>query len=302
MTDVPLATCGVGGLLGWSDLVHGYFELGAASQPRQLRIVPDGGVDLLFSVGECPIARGVGESSAVGLLTRAIEVSFPPGASVFGVTLSPHAARAVLGVPLSHLRDQAVDLTDLCGTEARTLRETLRAAPDRGAREGCIEAFLVRRLAAAQSPDAAVGAAIALIGDHGGQMSMRAVSQRAGISERQLERLFSQHAGISPKHFSRIARLQAALAHLARAKRTPRSWGRVAYDFGFADQSHLIREFRALTGLTPSAYLANGPASGVFNTALGDRAGACRIPSIRGSERALPMGDDGHRAPRSRTD
>jgi AraC-like DNA-binding protein len=254
-----------------SSVVHGTFELAPAARPRRLRIVPDGDVDLLFSLNELPIAGAVSESAAVGLLTRAIEVTLTPEASVFGVTLSPHAARAVLAVPLSQLRNQVVDLTELLGRDARALRERIREAPDRTARARCVEAFLQRRLAVVQAPDSAIGSAIDIIGEHGGRLAMRAVSERIGLSERQLERLFAQHAGVSPKRFSRIARVQAALAHLACAQRVP-NWGRLARDLGFADQPHMIREFRAITGLTPRSYVDGGRVSALFNTTLGHRA------------------------------
>jgi AraC-like DNA-binding protein len=54
--------------------------------------------------------------------------------------------------------------------------------------------------------------------------------------------------------------MQRAVEGIAHAHResngagTTASWATFARDCGYADQAHLIREFRALTGLTPRTY------------------------------------------------
>ena len=78
-----------------------------------------------------------------------------------------------------------------------------------------------------------------------------------GLSERQLERLFDERVGYGPKTFARVVRLQRAVESIARPagpRGTTASWATFARDCGYADQAHLIREFRALTGVTPRVY------------------------------------------------
>jgi transcriptional regulator GlxA family with amidase domain len=83
-----------------------------------------------------------------------------------------------------------------------------------------------------------------------GRRAIRAVADELGISERHLERLFLERVGTRPKLFARVLRVQRAIA-LLESRREPAA----TLVAGFADEPHLVREFRALTGLTPRKLL-----------------------------------------------
>ena len=70
------------------------------------------------------------------------------------------------------------------------------------------------------------------------------------------DRAFEARVGLTPKRFARLLRFQRVIAHAARGRA---DWARVAADCGYYDQSHLVHEFRALSGLTPSAYAPRSP-------------------------------------------
>jgi AraC-like DNA-binding protein len=84
---------------------------------------------------------------------------------------------------------------------------------------------------------------------------MRTVSEcaaEAGLSEGHFRRRFAQRHGYSPKTYQRIVRVDRLIRRLHE-----RPWEEdpgPAHDDGFADQAHAIREFRAVTGLTPGEY------------------------------------------------
>jgi transcriptional regulator GlxA family with amidase domain len=96
----------------------------------------------------------------------------------------------------------------------------------------------------------------------GGELPIPAVAAKAGVGERQLERLFDERVGYGPKMFSRVVRLERSTRAIegSRAQGSIASWARLAADCGYADQAHLIREFRALTGVTPAAYASGATA------------------------------------------
>jgi AraC-like DNA-binding protein len=80
-------------------------------------------------------------------------------------------------------------------------------------------------------------------------MTVDAMARAAGVSRQYLAREFRERIGIGPKLYSRLARFQSGLAYAgARAKV---DWARVALEMGYADQSHMIAEFRLFSGLTP---------------------------------------------------
>ena len=82
--------------------------------------------------------------------------------------------------------------------------------------------------------------------------SVRELARRLGRSVRTLQRVFAEDVGLSPKTLLRITRIQRALA-LARAS-TPLRWSAIAVRAGYHDQSHFVRDFRALVGCAPSEF------------------------------------------------
>jgi transcriptional regulator GlxA family with amidase domain len=64
---------------------------------------------------------------------------------------------------------------------------------------------------------------------------------------------FNTEVGIGPKALARMVRFNRALA-LAKAAATP-DWAGIAVECGYADQAHLVREFRGFAGSSPTALL-----------------------------------------------
>lgn len=78
---------------------------------------------------------------------------------------------------------------------------------------------------------------------------MAAAADALGYSPRQLQRRALPVFGYGPQHLGRVLRLGRAVARADRG----RGWAEAAGHAGFADQAHLARDVRALTGLTPTA-------------------------------------------------
>jgi AraC-like DNA-binding protein len=81
--------------------------------------------------------------------------------------------------------------------------------------------------------------------------TMEVIASRYNITPRYLQKLFLQYTGIPPKLYGKINRFQQSLRLISNKENTLTS---IAYDCGYFDQSHFIREFKSFTGLTPSAY------------------------------------------------
>jgi AraC-like DNA-binding protein len=211
------------------------------------RVLPDGCMDLLFSLGFRSGAAPCGR--VIGTMTRAIVAAPSPGAAFLGVRFRPGAAAAFLGVGAREARDTAFVFRDVWGAVAREIEEKLAETRDLGQARAVLEQELAGRLTHARAPDRRVNVAVAAIGDTMGAVPVRALAARVGVGERQLERLFEELVGVGPKAFARVVRMQALVKAVDPARPTP--WSRVASGLGYADQAHLVREVRALTGLTP---------------------------------------------------
>lgn len=75
------------------------------------------------------------------------------------------------------------------------------------------------------------------------------LSDTTHLSQRQIERHFKNWLGMTPKHYQRILRLKKAVYYLRAHKNA--SLADVASLFGFSDQAHMTREFRAIARITP---------------------------------------------------
>ena len=76
------------------------------------------------------------------------------------------------------------------------------------------------------------------------------------VTERTFQRMFEKNIGVSPNQFRKIHQFNRAFRQLN--KRQFQNLSDVAYDGGYADQSHYIRSFKEFTNLTPNEYLNFG--------------------------------------------
>jgi AraC-like DNA-binding protein len=152
-------------------------------------------------------------------------------------------------VPLSEARDSLVDIDQFWGDDAAVVRERLLDAPAPAVRLRVLEQILLERLLRREPTDRAIPFAAALL-ERG--ISVSEVSARVGLLPRTLVRRFRAYVGLSPKRFARVRRLQRVVGSI----RDPRDvdWPALAARFGYADQAHLVHDFRELTGITPTAY------------------------------------------------
>jgi len=125
--------------------------------------------------------------------------------------------------------------------------------------------FLGKRLKLLEEPRK-VQAAAKLLYQTKGQARIHEVADACGLSVRQLQRQFDQQTRVAPKTLARTIRFEAVrerLMHEPDANLTD-----LAYELGYADQAHFIKDFKALTGKTPGEFAASMRA---FQAVLRDR-------------------------------
>lgn len=215
--------------------------------PREQRVLPDGCIDLVWMHGEVHVA---------GPDTAAYVVSLDAGQALAGLRFLPGAAPAVLGMPAAVLRDQRVPLREIWPGSA--LAERVAAAPD--------PAAALAEAVAPAGADAAAGASavrvdpalrVVLARLRAG-CGVAATADALGWTERTLHRRCRDAFGYGPAVLRRILRFRAALRLAEQG--TP--FAAVAARAGYADQSHLAREVRALADVPLGRLVAAQPGSG----------------------------------------
>jgi AraC-like DNA-binding protein len=197
-----------------------------------LRVLPDACTDIVWRPGTGAMIAGP-DSEAWASRTR-------PGELIVGARLLPGAGGPAFGIPLAELRNARVPV-DALGLDPR---EDLSGALDPEAAPATLAGIALRRVAQAP-PDPAVQAAAIRLLDPAQRVDQ--LASALGFSERQLQRRFLAAVGYGPKMLQRVLRLRRFLA----TNSFHGGLAAAAVGAGYADQAHLTRECRALTGLTP---------------------------------------------------
>lgn len=163
-----------------------------------------------------------------------------------GVTLYPHTLKSVFGFNAAELTDSCMDLHLL----STSLPEQLLNAGSVHKQIELLSGYLLSLLKKHETRvDAVTHYALNRITASKGSIALKELQQHMRLTERSFERKFNQHVGVSPKLFAKICRFQASLQQLRNNRYAKLS--DIAFDNGYADQSHFIRIFREFAGVSP---------------------------------------------------
>ena len=195
------------------------------------------------------------ESIFTGIFERAALWSIPGDSELFGIRLYPEAAMKLFPVPLTGFRNTCLDTDCAESPFIRHLIRQIREAETVSRRLFITENLFHEYLTNRRPAEEPLGAALDLLRSES-RISIKEISDRLSIGERQLQRIFRSQLGIGPKNYSRLIRLYRAhnLGLLNRG-----TLGVLALDLGYTDSAHFCRDFKEYFGLTPSEYFSNTP-------------------------------------------
>jgi AraC-like DNA-binding protein len=238
---------------------------GSASYARH-RSLPNGELWAMFNLG--PPQRLVGRRGKdCAVVYRRAHVSGLQDAALTFESVAGHPRVACIrflprgawsffgGLPLHMLANDVFDLEAVLGPHAGLagLEDRMATCPHLGAALAVLERWLVARIADGPAVHPVAGRALERLSATGGEVPVGRLARELDVSARYLNALFQREVGASPKTVARVVRLGRVLDALSGGGG---DFVRVALDCGYYDQAHLNREFRALTGLTPTEYLA----------------------------------------------
>jgi AraC-like DNA-binding protein len=175
-----------------------------------------------------------------------------PWAPATVARLAPLGAYKLLGPALSEISGTyLVALEDIVGADARRLSEQVQSARTWDERGRLLDDFLLDRATSGPQPSPEVTRAWHLLVRSGGKSTISGLARQVGWSHKHLITRFKQQVGVAPHTAARLLRLSTVWRHLDHEQ----TWARIAAESGYADQAHLIREFRHFTGTTPAALI-----------------------------------------------
>lgn len=165
----------------------------------------------------------------------------------FSARLQPAAAGQLFDLDPVGLVDTFVPLSLPGG-----LLEELGAAPDWAAMARLVNGWLLSLRSGRGCNDPVAREAVRLR-QLRGAVPIQELADSSGLSLRHFQRRFRKLTGLNPKHYARICRIGHAVHRKELEPGAP--WTALAHEAGYADQSHFIRDFKALTGTLPRDFL-----------------------------------------------
>ncbi|WP_240232326.1 helix-turn-helix domain-containing protein [Devosia lacusdianchii] len=191
-----------------------------------------------------------------GVTTSRYTYTVSGSASVVGIMFRPGGFRPFLGHAVAELVDRTIEAETLFPRADAAWRQALLATNDPTAMLDMVEALLAGDgLPEIDGNVATASRIVSQIQQDRSIVSVGALAERSGLSERTLQHLFQNHVGVRAKWVIRLYRLTEA-ARLATEETDP-NWTRIAHELGYTDQAHFSNDFRNVVGRSPVDYMRN---------------------------------------------
>lgn len=218
------------------------------------KVFPDGCVDIIFSLGSSlsnsrltPFSPNI-----IGTMTTYIEDYYLGEVDMIGIRFSPGCFTVFTKTPINEFTDKTVDLSLIESLFEEEFYDTLPYLDTITDRIQYFDSYFINLLNKLYQTENRIIYAVELIRKTHGQMLLQTVAQESCLSLRHLERKFKETIGISPRIFSNITRFKSTISYIKHNPNT--SVTDSALMFGYYDKSHLIKEFRKLSGKIPSFF------------------------------------------------
>jgi len=229
---------------------------------QKLRLFSDGNTGIVFSlknklisdINNLNVKKYLPTSFLYGQLNGFKDIYSDSEITLIIVVFQPNGIHQMLGIAANEFQDSIIPIEDILGQKASVLQEKLSEKNNQERIEllnQFLSALIFKKPTSNQS---IINSSLDFIMASKGHFSVKQLVEHTGYTERHLERKFKECIGLNPKKFGNVIRLHHFLK-LLKNKSDDTNLTTICYDAGFSDQSHLIKEFRKHTGISPKEYL-----------------------------------------------
>jgi len=192
-----------------------------------------------------------------GQITKPLAIKSIGRNTMLGIRFYPHTAAYFFNEKLSEFNNEVVSAADIFGSSLKQLHEQLLEAASLERQVKLAEDYFADRLLISEKRHHKLKLVVGFINsitNHAGAMRVTDIPARNRISSRYLNMLITEYTGLQPKLLAKINRFQHSLALV---NSSSQNFTSIAFEAGYFDQSHFIREFKSFTGITPNTFAAN---------------------------------------------
>jgi AraC-like DNA-binding protein len=169
--------------------------------------------------------------------------------SAIRVDFLPGGIYRMLGRPMHELFDGGFDALDFFGKGMRRINEQLQHIPNLEEGKRIVEKFLLDQVTGLKEI-LPFDSAMRVLLNQNGNMSIEKTASLSCLSVKQFERKCKERIGMNPKMYARI--LKFSKAYRLHEASPQLSWTKIAYEAGYYDQMHMIRDFKVFAGVNPT--------------------------------------------------
>lgn len=236
-----------------------YWKADAERPPfrEEESLIPDGTIELMFNFGDDYVQVRNGERVAVkgshiiGIRKKTLRISQSSSQHIFSVRFRVGGTYPFFGVPMHLFANRFWDMHDLLGGAYRELEEQLYEADD-DTRIRLADRYFLAKLFGRDSRISLAATCSNWMLEHP-HLSIADACRAFGTNYKTLERHFSTVIGLTPNELLKIRRFNKVILEMYNCRN--KTLTAAAYASGYYDQSHFIREFKQLSGLTPRGFL-----------------------------------------------
>lgn len=231
---------------------------------KKLRLFSDGNTGMVFTFATNFYVNNSDtkifkypDSFLYGQISAFKDLFLTKNTKIIIVVFQPYGINHLLGIPAIELRDEITSITELLGKNGEELYERLSEESKLDLRLNILNNFFIEQVIKRQSVNKNfIPSLLSFILKNKGQVTSNQLENYSGYTERHIQRIFKESIGLNPKKYGNIVMLHNFL-NLLKSRTIDKNLTNLSYEAGYADQAHLIREFKKYTGITPTEYLNN---------------------------------------------
>lgn len=227
----------------------------------RIRVLPDGCMDIIFDLngGLAPLGVPSPHSSrphafVTGASTLPTVITLPPSPRIVGVHFTPGGAPSLLKIKADELTGTSTPLDEFLPEFSRLAMSYVGEMESAESMARTIDQLLLEQASALKPTDTITAHAVGAMWRQPHSVKVKNLVRDMSVNHKRLERNVLTHVGLTPKRLSRVIRFVDAAQRLQTVPSL--SLAQLATDLGYTDQAHFNREFKTMSDLTPTQWLA----------------------------------------------
>ncbi len=224
------------------------------------QLIPDGKTDLLLNFDSSLYIldsynkrTSITKSIIQGLRKISYTFEFGKNLNIIGIRFLPFGLSAMFGIPEKEISAKPIEANLVAGNNLKEIEEKVFYETDINRKLKIIENWLLDYFAKSYEKKLSLPRKLERLNTSKGIIKISDIFEN-GANYKKVQRTFHEYIGISPKLYARMLRFESIHTDLRNLQQP--DWMSIVTKYNFHDQSHLIKEFKFFTGITPNEFIS----------------------------------------------